>query len=168
MQHGVVSDSVAFSFACRVESNLVQLTDEWHAAMERSHANLEANRQCIAAARELLVATARLRRVAASPLGRHQSAPPEGLIGPMEALEQIVNAALPPSGIVILSQAWELPVDEVIADLETLSRWMDPLDEFLVSVCAAYEWDAGTGAIYLGALRSALLARRTPSPWDDL
>jgi len=86
----------------------------------------------------------------------------------VDASGKIVNAARTPREMVILSQAWELPVDEVIADLETLSRWMDPLDEFLVSVCAAYEWDAGTGAIYLGALRSALLARRTPSPWDDL
>ena len=151
---------------------MVQLTDEWHAAMERSHANLEANRRCITAARELLVATAEHQRMAASHQERHQFGPLEFFSGPqrgpMDSLGQIVNPARTPSAIVILSQAWELPVNEIIADLETLSRWMDPLDEFLVCVCAAYQWDAGSGAIYVGALRSALLARCAPSPWDDL
>jgi hypothetical protein len=55
----------------------------------------------------------------------------------------------------VLAEAYELDPASVAGDSRALGCWTVPLDDFIVRLCRAHEWSAGTAAVYLGALRSA-------------
>ena len=67
----------------------------------------------------------------------------------------------------ILASAYEVSGAAVAADAEALSNWASPFDELIAQICHSHTWAAEMGAIYLGALRSALLGREPTSPWLD-
>jgi hypothetical protein len=120
--------------------------DHWAALADQSWSNLVANRRCIAAARALLDHTARRLRQEAARAPRRPSARTRD----------------------VLAAAYEIAPEHVARDVEALARWDRPLDDYLTHVCRLHDWEAATGTTYLGALRSALLARTEPSPWDEL
>jgi histone H3/H4 len=127
---------------------------------ERSHEQLARSQLCIGRAQALLATTAqRLRHTPA--------------VLPRLPVERAPSGQLPahrfgPQVRAILSEAFELGSEKVVRDADELAGLDEPLDDLLVRICRRHTWPAATGAIYLGALRSALLSRPTGTPWDDL
>ena len=69
----------------------------------------------------------------------------------------------------ILAEAYEIGDSKrVQIDARELNRWTLPLDDFATRLGRVHGWQAETVAVYIGALRSALLDRHAPTPWDDL
>ena len=67
----------------------------------------------------------------------------------------------------ILAAAYELSPSAVGRDAAALATWALPLDELVARLCRVHRWEVAMSVIYVGALRSALLDRAGPSPWDD-
>jgi hypothetical protein len=68
----------------------------------------------------------------------------------------------------IIAEAYEVGHSEQVQiDARVLREWPLPLDNFATCLGMRHGWTAGTAVVYLGALRSALLDRHSPTPWDD-
>jgi hypothetical protein len=67
----------------------------------------------------------------------------------------------------ILAAAYEIGPRLVAGDARALAGWDAPFDDLFDRVCRLHDWDVATGAIYLGALRSALHAGVPQCPWLD-
>ena len=148
-------------------------------------ANLLANRICAARARIVLDdASARLRRCADSRASSYQCKPPQGPehaergftsqdvyagAGRPSVCGRISQMLVPTRTAAIIAQAYEIgDPGQVQLDARELNEWTLPLDDFATRVGTVHGWKAETIVIYIGALRSALIDRHAPTPWDDL
>ncbi len=151
--------------------------------------NLAANRACVARARMVLDdATARLRRSADLQELSHQRESLHLMVETSEHRQHVCSSqgvcgcangvcvcgrisrvAVPTLMAAILAEAYEIgDPGQVQLDARELDRWNLPLDDFATRLGMVHRWKAETVVIYIGALRSALLDRHAPTPWDDL
>jgi hypothetical protein len=153
------------------------------------NANLVANRVCAVRARKVLDdANAGLRRGAdlqglsyqreslqvmfeTSEQAQHIGSSGDVYTSPHRHIvrARIAQMPVPPLTAAIIADAYEIgDTEQVQLDARELNRWTLPLDDFAARLGTAHDWKAEIVVIYIGALRSALLDRHTPTPWDDL
>jgi hypothetical protein len=66
--------------------------------------------------------------------------------------------------LALLAAAFEVDIAENVRDARLFLSVTAPLDELLVSICRAHDWDAEMGVIYLARLRLHLDPAAGPMP----
>ncbi len=65
----------------------------------------------------------------------------------------------------LLAAAYEIDVSRVAIETRAIQEWDAPFDDLLRRICRSHAWDAATGVVYLGAVRSALNSGSVECPW---